>query len=51
MTGLIDNSGELNNSDWPGVERPMSIFQTRIDGTVTIEAEGTGLVIKTFTGE
>jgi len=51
VTDLIDPPGELNNSDWPDVKRPMNIFQTAIDGTVTIETEGTGLVIKTFNGE
>lgn len=51
VTDIMGPSLEINNSAGLGGERSISVFQTATEGTVTIQTDGGGLVIKTFTGE
>lgn len=51
VTGSIESSGEPNYLKRAGMEIPVDIVQTTTAGTVTIQTDGGGLAIKTFTGE
>ena len=44
-------TGELMETSLPAIKNPLSLFQTRVDGTVTIKPDSGGLTIKTFTGD
>jgi DNA internalization-related competence protein ComEC/Rec2 len=41
----------IDDLDLPAIDIPPSVFQTSVDGTVTIEGENNDLVIKNYTGD